>query len=297
MTATPTPTRILDGKILSAEIRAELKQDVTAFMEKHGFRPGLATLLVGDNPASHTYIASKIKACKDVGIASIHQALPATATQAEVADIVNRLNKDPKVHAILLQLPVPPHLDSTPLLALIDPIKDADGLHPFNLGSLFEYKSWEEMSASGQPLSCTPHGVIQVLQRSHIPIAGKKAVVLGRSKLVGKPMAMMLLALDATVVMAHSRTKDLAAVCREADILVAAIGQPKFVKAAMVKDGAVVIDVGINRTSEGQLCGDVDFETVKQKTSAITPVPGGIGLMTVAMLLFNTLQLAKKQAK
>jgi methylenetetrahydrofolate dehydrogenase (NADP+)/methenyltetrahydrofolate cyclohydrolase len=290
-------TRILDGKILSAEIRAEIKKDVESFKAATGNPPGLATILVGDNPASHTYIASKIKACKDVGVSSIHNHLPANATSQQVSDLIDKLNKDPKVHAILLQLPLPPGMDSTPLLDRIRPDKDADGLHPYNLGQLFEYKNWGEMSGSGQPLSCTPHGVIQVLQRSNIPIAGKRAVVLGRSKLVGKPVALMLLALDATVTLCHSRTKDLPAVCQEADILIAAIGQPKFVKAVMVKEGAVVIDVGINRDADGRLCGDVDFEMVKQKTSAITPVPGGIGPMTVAMLLYNTLQLARKQAK
>ena len=294
---TATTTRILDGRLLSAEIRAEIKKDVDTFTREHGHAPGLATILVGDNPASHTYVANKIKACKDVGVASIHQPLPATASQQDVMDLILKLNKDPKVNAILLQLPLPGHLDSTPLLDAIDPFKDADGLHPYNLGSLFEYKNWQEMTGSGQPLSCTPHGVIQVLLRSNIAIAGKRAVVLGRSKLVGKPMAMMLLALDATVTMCHSRTKDLPATCREADILIAAIGQARFVKPTMVKDGAVVIDVGMNRAPEGGLCGDVDFESVKLKTSAITPVPGGIGPMTVAMLLYNTLKLAKKQAK
>jgi methylenetetrahydrofolate dehydrogenase (NADP+)/methenyltetrahydrofolate cyclohydrolase len=294
---TTTTTRILDGRLLSAEIRAEIKNKVEDYTRQHGTPPGLATILVGEDPASHTYVANKIKACKDVGVASIHHLLPATASQEELMSLIQKLNKDPKCHAILLQLPLPGQLDSTPLLDAIDPNKDADGLHPYNLGSLFEYKNWAEMTGSGQPLSCTPHGVIQVLLRSKIAISGKHAVVLGRSKLVGKPVAMMLLAQDATVTMCHSRTKDLAAVCREADILVAAIGQPRFVKASMVKEGAVVIDVGINRAPEGGLCGDVDFEAVKAKTSAITPVPGGIGPMTVAMLLHNTLQLAKKQAK
>jgi methylenetetrahydrofolate dehydrogenase (NADP+)/methenyltetrahydrofolate cyclohydrolase len=294
---TTTASRILDGKILSAEIRAELKKEVEEFVREHHRAPGLATILVGDNPASHTYVANKIKACKDVGITSLHRPLPQAASQAEVQALMTSLNKEDAVDAILLQLPLPPGLDSTPLLNSLDPGKDADGLHPFNLGSLFEYKNWDEMAGSGQPLSCTPHGVIQVLQRSHIPIAGKRAVVLGRSKLVGKPMAMMLLALDATVTMCHSRTRDLPAVCREADILIAAIGQARFVKASMVKDGAVVIDVGMNRAPEGGLCGDVDFDAVKSKTAAITPVPGGIGPMTVAMLLFNTLQLAKRRVK
>jgi methylenetetrahydrofolate dehydrogenase (NADP+)/methenyltetrahydrofolate cyclohydrolase len=294
---TTTTSRILDGKILSAEIRAEIKRDVEAFKQQHSFAPGLATILVGDNPASHTYVANKIKACKDVGIVSLHHPLPATARQDEVLALIQRLNKDPQCNAILLQLPLPDGLDSTPLLDALDPHKDADGLHPYNLGSLFEYKNWQEMANSGQPLSCTPHGVIQVLQRSKLPIAGKRAVVLGRSKLVGKPMAMMLLALDATVTICHSRTRDLPEVCREADILIAAIGQARFVKSTMVKEGAVVIDVGMNRAPEGGLCGDVDFEAVKARTSAITPVPGGIGPMTVAMLLHNTLQLARKQVK
>jgi methylenetetrahydrofolate dehydrogenase (NADP+)/methenyltetrahydrofolate cyclohydrolase len=187
-------------------------------------------------------------------------------------------------------------VDSTPALELIDPGKDADGLHPFNLGQLFEYKNWSEMASGKTPLSCTPHGVIQILQRTKIPVAGRHAVVLGRSKLVGKPVSMMLQALDATVTMCHSRTKNLEAVCREADILVAAIGQPRFVKPAMVKEGAVVLDVGINRDQNGKLCGDVDYEAVKDKTSAITPVPGGLGPMTIAMLLHNTLQLAKRRA-
>jgi methylenetetrahydrofolate dehydrogenase (NADP+)/methenyltetrahydrofolate cyclohydrolase len=292
-----TSTRILDGKLLSAEIRAEIKQEVEAYIQKNGSAPGLATVLVGDNPASHTYVANKIKACKDVGIASIHKPLPATASQDDIAKLIKTLNQDPGVHAILLQLPLPTGLNSTPLLDLIDPGKDADGLHPYNLGNLFESKNWQEMSESGHPLSCTPHGVIQVLLRSRIPLAGKRTVVLGRSKLVGKPMAMMLLAHDATVTLCHSRTSDLPQVCQEADILVAAIGQARFVKAWMVKEGSVVIDVGMNRAPEGGLCGDVDFEGVRGKVSAITPVPGGIGPMTVAMLLYNTLQLAKKRAK
>lgn len=294
---TAATTRILDGRLLSAEIRAELKKEVAEFTQKQGQAPGLATVLVGDNPASHTYVANKIKACRDVGITSFHKPLPANSSQETVQQLMNQLNNDPQVSAILLQLPLPKGLDSTPLLNSISPDKDSDGLHPYNLGSLFEYKSWKEMSGSGQPLSCTPHGVVQVLLRSKIAMAGKHAVVLGRSKLVGKPMAMMLQALDATVTMCHSRTEDLPEVCRQADILIAAIGQVRFVKPAFVKDGAVVIDVGMNVAPEGGLCGDVDFEAVKLKTSAITPVPGGIGPMTVAMLMHNTLQLAKKQAK
>jgi len=290
-------TQIIDGKALSAAIRAEIQHEVAAFKTQHGRAPGLATLLVGDDPASQVYVKNKIKACEEVGMLSFHQPWPASTSMDELKTQMRRLNQDPKVDGILLQLPLPHNADSTPLLELMDPKKDADGLHPYNLGHLFEYKTWTEMSSGGIPLSCTPHGVIQALQRSKIKMAGRRAVVLGRSKLVGKPIAMMLQALDATVTMAHSRTQDLAAVCREADILVAAIGQPRFVKAAMVKEGAVVIDVGINRIpGEKGICGDVDFAAVSPKASAITPVPGGVGPLTIAMLLFNTLQLARRRA-
>jgi methylenetetrahydrofolate dehydrogenase (NADP+) / methenyltetrahydrofolate cyclohydrolase len=291
-----TATRILDGKAISAQIRAELKNETAAFIQKTGRKPGLATILVGENPASHTYVANKIKACAEIGMESIHHPLPASTSMAELVALMKKLNADAKVNGILLQLPLPHNADSTPALEIMDPAKDADGLHPYNLGQLFEYKNWAEMASGKSPLSCTPHGVIQILQRSKIPVSGRHAVVLGRSKLVGKPVAMMLQALDATVTMCHSRTQELEVVCREGDILVAAIGQPRFVKAPMVKEGAVVIDVGINRDADGKLCGDVDFEAVKDKTSAITPVPGGVGPMTIAMLLHNTLQLAKKQA-
>jgi methylenetetrahydrofolate dehydrogenase (NADP+)/methenyltetrahydrofolate cyclohydrolase len=288
---------ILDGKLISGQIKSELKIQTETFTRAHGRKPALATILVGNNPASQTYVANKIKACQEVGMESIHQPMPANSTVPEIVTLIKKLNADPKVDGILLQLPLPGNADSTPALEIMDPGKDADGLHPYNLGQLFEYKSWEEMASGKSPLSCTPHGVIQVLLRSKIEIAGKHVVVLGRSKLVGKPVAMMLQALDATVTMCHSRTKNLEAICRQADILVAAIGRAKFVKPSMVKDGAVVIDVGINRDEAGKLCGDVDFEAVKEKCSAITPVPGGVGPMTIAMLLFNTLQLAKKRAK
>lgn len=288
---------ILDGKVISSQIRQELKDATAAFTKSAGRKPGLATVLVGDNSASHTYVANKIKACGEVGMESIHHPLPAATQMEDLLALMKKLNADPKVDGILLQLPLPNNADSTPALELMSPDKDADGLHPYNLGQLFEYKNWSEMASGKSPLSCTPHGVIQILQRSQIPLSGKHAVVLGRSKLVGKPVSMMLQALDATVTMCHSRTKDLDAVCRQADILVAAIGQPRFVKPSMVKEGAVVIDVGINRDSAGKLCGDVDFDAVKDRTSAITPVPGGVGPMTIAMLLYNTLNLAKKHAK
>ncbi len=290
-------TVLLDGKAISSQIKIEMKQEAEAFLKAQKRKPGLATILVGDNPASHTYVSNKIKACQDVGMESIHCPLPASTGIGEIVALTKKLNADPKVDGILLQLPLPGNTDSTPALEAMDPGKDADGLHPYNLGQLFEYKSWAEMASGKSPLSCTPHGVIQILLRSKIAIAGQHAVVLGRSKLVGKPVAMMLQALDATVTMCHSRTKNLEDVCRQADILVAAIGKAKFVKPSMVKEGAVVIDVGINRDENGKLCGDVDFEAVQSKTLAITPVPGGVGPMTIAMLLFNTLQLAKKRAK
>jgi methylenetetrahydrofolate dehydrogenase (NADP+) / methenyltetrahydrofolate cyclohydrolase len=286
---------ILDGKAIAAQVREELKGEVSAFLTRTKRTPGLATILVGDNPASHTYISNKIKACGEIGIESFHYPLPATTFHESLFSLMKRLNTDSKVDGILLQLPLPGNADSTPVLEAMDPAKDADGLHPFNLGQLFEYKNWAEMASGQHPLSCTPHGVIQILLRSKIPVAGRRAVVLGRSKLVGKPVAMMLQALDATVTMCHSRTQNMDAVCREADILVAAIGQPRFVKASMVKEGAVVIDVGINRDKEGKLCGDVDFDAVQGRCSAITPVPGGVGPMTIAMLLYNAVQLAKKR--
>jgi methylenetetrahydrofolate dehydrogenase (NADP+)/methenyltetrahydrofolate cyclohydrolase len=288
---------LIDGKSLSAAIRAEIKTQVGAFHAKRKRVPGLATVLVGEDPASKTYVANKVKACEEVGMLSLHVPLRASTPVEELKSKIRALNNDARVDGILLQLPLPGNVDSTPVLDLIEPGKDADGLHPYNMGHLFEYKSWKEMASGRTPLSCTPHGVIQALQRSGIEVAGKRAVVLGRSKLVGKPVAIMLQALDATVTMVHSRSRDLPALCREADILVAAIGRPRFVTAEMVKEGAVVIDVGINRApGEKGLCGDVDFAKVAPKAAAITPVPGGIGPMTIAMLLLNTLRLAEKHA-
>lgn len=230
-----TAVRILDGKAIAAQIRAELKADILEFTRRAGRKPGLATVLVGDDPASHTYVANKIKACGETGMESIHQPMPASTPIADIVTLIKKLNADARIDGILLQLPLPGNVDSTPALEAMDPGKDADGLHPYNLGRLFEYKNWTEMASGQSPLSCTPHGVIQILQRSKIAVAGQQAVVLGRSKLVGKPVAMMLQALDATVTMCHSRTRDLEAVCRQADILVAAIGRPRFVKASMVK--------------------------------------------------------------
>lgn len=278
--------RLLDGKALAKKIQSELQARIIQLEPSRGRPPGLAVIMVGDNPASAVYVRNKEKACQKVGIASIGQHFSEHTTQAELEGVIERLNQDDRVDGILVQLPLPQHLDSIALLHRIDPDKDADGLHPVNLGKLVR-------SESGLR-SCTPAGVMRLLQEYDIAIEGKKAVVIGRSILVGKPIALMLLEKNATVTMAHSRTKDLGAVCREADILVAAVGRPEIITSNMVKLGATVIDVGINRVETGRgkskLVGDVAFDEVSTIASYITPVPGGIGPMTVAMLLSNTVQ-------
>ena len=277
---------LLNGKALAQKIQLELKEKVANLMPKLGRPPGLAVLMVGDNPASAVYVRNKEKACQKVGIASMGQHFAADTSQAELEAAIKNLNQDERVDGILVQLPLPSHLDSISLLRCIDPNKDADGLHQVNLGKLVR-------SESGLR-SCTPAGVMRLLAEYDIAIAGKKAVVIGRSILVGKPVALMLLEQNATVVMAHSRTQDLSAVCREADILVAAVGKPEMITRDMVKEGAVVIDVGINRVAteagKSKLVGDVAFDEVAAIASYITPVPGGIGPMTVTMLLSNTVQ-------
>lgn len=277
-------TQLLDGKALAAQIQTDLADAVQVFTAQGHRPPGLAVIMVGDNPASAAYVRNKERACSRVGIASYGKHLPATVSQQEVADLIQQLNADPNVDGILVQLPLPDHLDAVALLHTIDPDKDADGLHPINLGRLVR----------GEPglRSCTPYGVMRLLEAAKIDPAGATAVVVGRSILVGKPMALMLLEANATVTMAHSRTPDLAAVMRQADILVAAVGRPGMITAADVKPGGVVIDVGINRVEQpdgsARLVGDVDFASVEPVASAITPVPGGVGPMTVAMLLENT---------
>lgn len=275
---------LLDGKALAKEIQSTLKAKISQLEPKIGRPPGLAVLMVGDNPASAVYVRNKERACQRVGITSLGQHFPEDTTQAKLEQKIIQLNQDPRVDGILVQLPLPKHLDAIALLHCIAPDKDADGLHPLNLGKLVR-------SEAGLR-SCTPGGIMRLLQRYDIPLSGKKAVVIGRSILVGKPISLMLLEQNATVTMAHSRTQDLSAVCRESDIIVAAVGVPNLITREMVKPGAVVIDVGINRveTSEGKskLVGDVAFESVSQVASYITPVPGGIGPMTVAMLLSNT---------
>lgn len=284
MTANSPSAQILDGKALSAKVRRSLHDRIQAQQAKTGRAPGLAVIMVGDNPASAVYVRNKEKACETVGITSFGQHLPATATQAEVAALIQALNQDDRVDGILVQLPLPAHLDAVSLLHQIDPAKDADGLHPLNLGKLVR----GELGLR----SCTPAGVMALFQEYGLDCAGKRAVVVGRSILVGKPLALMLLEKNATVTIAHSRTVDLPAVLREADILVAAVGIPGLVTAEMVKPGAIVVDVGINRVDRPDgsagLTGDVDFEAVAAVASWITPVPGGVGPMTVAMLLQNT---------
>lgn len=285
--------KILDGKAAAAQVLGGVAERAKALAAR-GLKPGLATVLVGEDPASHVYVGQKIKKCEAAGMASIHVPLPATITQEALLAEVHRLNRDPRVHGIIVQLPLPKHLNAEAVLLALDPAKDADGLHPANQGRWMQLKSWKDVLSSGVALPCTPAGVMELLRQNDVPIAWRRAVVVGRSSLVGKPLAMMLLAADATVTMAHSRTEKLDDVCRQADILVAAIGSPKFVKKEWIKRGAVVVDVGMNRTAEG-LFGDVDFDGAQDVAGAMTPVPGGVGPMTVALLLQNTVQAAEKQ--
>ena len=275
--------KIIDGKALAAKIRAELKEKI----KQSGREVGLAVIIVGDDPASCDYVRNKTKACEETGIRSDTYALPATVSQAELEALIARLGKDDRVHGILLQLPLPEGLDAESALGKIPAEKDVDGFSAGNLGKLVLGK--ETIAA------CTPLGIMKMLESAGISPRGKHAVVLGRSETVGKPMALLLLNADATVTICHSRTTNLKDICREADILISAVGKPKFVTEDMVKEGAVVIDVGINRNEAGKLCGDVDFEKVAPKTSWITPVPGGVGPMTIATLLCNTFAAACKE--
>ena len=277
---------IIDGKAVAAQVRAEVAADVAAFTARHGERPGLATILVGDDPGSAVYVAGKQRASAEVGMAAVSETLPATASHDDVAAVIQRLNADPHVHGILLQLPLPGDLSETALTGLIDPAKDVDGLTPVSAGLL----------ALGRPglRPCTPTGVLRLVASVQTELSGAEAVVIGRSNLFGKPMAQLLLAANATVTVCHSRTTDLPGVCARADVLIAAVGRPRLVTREFVKPGAVVIDVGITRLESG-LVGDVDFEPVAEVARAITPVPGGVGPMTIAMLLRNTLDAADAQ--
>ena len=278
-------TKIIDGKIISASVKERVKAEVSALKEK-GITVGLAVIIVGEDPASKVYVSNKKKACENLGIISEEYALPETTTNEELLALIDELNSKPSINGILCQLPLPSHLDEKLIINSIDPEKDVDAFHPFNVGKI--------MIGDFDFLPCTPAGVMEMLKYENIEVEGKTCVVIGRSNIVGKPMNMLLLHQNGTVTVCHSKTKNLKEVCKNADILVAAVGRPKFVTEDMVKEGAVVIDVGINRV-DGKLCGDVDFENVKNKVSAITPVPGGVGPMTIAMLMQNTLTAAKKQ--
>lgn len=277
---------IIDGKAVSKKVKEDVKAECEQLKAK-GITLGLAVIIVGDDPASQVYVHNKEVACEACGFYSVKYALPAETTQDELNALVDKLNKDDKINGILCQLPLPSHLDDKEVINRIDPLKDVDAFHPVNVGAI--------MIGDYNYLPCTPAGVMELIHSTGIDVSGKKAVVIGRSNIVGKPMAMLLLHENATVEITHSRTQNLADITKEADILVAAIGKAKFVKADMVKDGAVVIDVGMNRDENGKLCGDVDFEAVKDKCSFITPVPGGVGPMTIAMLMKNTLTAAKIQ--
>lgn len=277
---------IINGKAIAAAVRQDAAKEVQALSEK-GIRPGLAVVIVGDDPASRIYVNNKKKACQEIGVYSEEHALPATTTQEELLRLIQELNGRKEINGILVQSPLPYGLDEKAVVENIDPQKDVDAFHAVNVGKI--------MIGDFHFLPCTPAGVIELLDRSGVSIEGKHCVVVGRSNIVGKPMAMLLLHRNGTVTMCHSRTKDLAAICRQADILVAAVGKPKFITKDMVKPGAAVIDVGMDRDENGKLCGDVDFDTVKEIAGYITPVPGGVGPMTIAMLMKNVVCAAKIQ--
>ncbi len=279
--------KIIDGKAISAAIRQEIAQEVEKMKQENGFVPGLAVIIVGEDPASQVYVRNKKKDCDETGINSIVHALPENTTQEELLALVKKLNNDDSIHGIIVQLPLPAHLDSELIINNIDSKKDVDAFHPYNVGKI--------MIGDYEFLPCTPAGVMALLERSGIEVAGKNCVVVGRSNIVGKPQAMMLLHKNGTVTVCHSKTKNLAEVCKSADILVVAIGRAKMITGDMIKEGAVVVDVGMNRDENGKLCGDVDYESAEKKASYITPVPGGVGPMTRVMLLQNTLSAAKKK--
>jgi methylenetetrahydrofolate dehydrogenase (NADP+) / methenyltetrahydrofolate cyclohydrolase len=278
--------RIIDGKAIAAKIKEEQKQRILSLQQQHGVRPGLAVILVGTDPASQVYVRNKVAACKTVGIRSELVELPATATQDQLLSRIDALNTDPTIHGILVQLPLPPQIDVHSVLERIDFHKDVDGFHLYNVGGLI----------TGNTVfpPCTPYGVQKILEHEEIPVEGRNVVVVGASNIVGKPMALMLMQQEATVCICHKKTRDLGMFTMLADILVVAAGVPGLIVPQMVRTGAVVIDVGINRLPNGRIVGDVEFEGVRQKASAITPVPGGVGPMTIAMLLYNTVQSAER---
>ncbi len=280
--------QLLDGKVMSEALRGEIAVRVAALKEK-GIHPGLAVILVGEDPASQIYVRNKGVGCEQVGIHSVTIRMPETTTQEELESQIRSLNADDSIHGILVQLPLPKHLDEAAALAVIVPEKDVDGFHIQNAGKL--------LNGLNGVVACTPKGALEMIRRTGVDLSGKEAVVVGRSNIVGKPMAMLLLQQNCTVTMCHSRTADLAAHTRNADVLVAAVGKAKFITADMVKPGAIVIDVGINRLENGKVVGDVDFENVKEVASWITPVPGGVGRMTITMLLENTVEAAEKMLR
>jgi len=283
----PSAAVILDGKGLAARIRGEVREKVSRLAQR-GVHPGLAVILAGDDPASRVYVRNKIRACEETGVRSVFIEYPASVDEDELVERVHALNADPAVHGILVQLPLPGHIDAERVLEAVSPQKDVDGFHLRNLGALL----------AGRPgaVPCTPAGVMRLIEHAGVELAGKHAVVIGRSNIVGKPLALLLLAQNATVTVCHSKTRDLPAVTRQADVLVAAVGRAKLVSAAMVKPGACVIDVGVNRLADGRLAGDVDFQAVKAVAGSITPVPGGVGPMTIAMLLENCVAAASRDA-
>lgn len=279
--------KIISGKEIAQKIREELQVEVEKLKSEHGITPGLAVVLVGENPASVVYVRNKEKACAAVGVYSEKHDLPADTSQEDLLALIDRLNQDPKINGILVQLPVPDQIDAKAVLEAISPEKDVDGFHPYNIGRL--------LTGDATFISCTPYGVMKMLDYSGIELKGKHAVIVGRSNIVGKPVALLLMERHATITICHSRSVPLENYTRQADILIAAIGRAEMIKADMVKEGAVVIDVGINRNADGKLVGDVAFDEVSQKASAISPVPGGVGPMTIAMLLYNTVLSAKKE--
>ncbi len=280
---------LINGKEIAASVREQVRLEALELKKNTGVVPGLAVILVGDDPASKIYVGNKKKACLEAGFNSFEHILPAETSQQELLELIAKLNEDKSVHGILCQLPLPKHIDERTVIAAISPSKDVDAFHPINVGKI--------MIGDYDFLPCTPAGIMELIHSTGVSVSGKKCTVVGRSNIVGKPMAMLLLHENGTVTVCHSKTKDLAAECRGADILVAAVGKAKLITADMVKEGAVVIDVGMNRDENGKLCGDVDFENVSKKASYITPVPGGVGPMTIAMLMRNTLTAAKLFAK
>ncbi|MDR1401323.1 MAG: bifunctional methylenetetrahydrofolate dehydrogenase/methenyltetrahydrofolate cyclohydrolase FolD [Endomicrobium sp.] len=280
---------LIDGKKISNKKREEIRDKVDKIIRETGKTPGLATILVGKNPASQVYIKSKIKACENVKIKSFHHNLDETSSKEDIIGLIKKLNKNPEIDGILLQLPLTENKDTQDCINSISPLKDVDGLHPFNAGLLNLSKSWDDVIKKNILVSCTPLGVMHLLHKSNVEIESKTAVIIGRSNLVGKPLSMLLLSKNATVIIAHSKTKNLKEICKSADILITAMGKPNFINREFIKNGIALIDVGINRVS-GKICGDVNFESVKDMNIKITPVPGGVGPMTITMLLENTLK-------